>query len=396
MFIYNCDYDFILQEKQLKNIIGLYGCVGWDHRDAWLHSAGASLFKDAKHICTISEERLSRVKHDGTYPTLSISYVLKEGKLKKNDIDVVGYTRSICSLFREDNIKKILQREFPNAEIRFVDHHLAHASAVFWTSPFESASILTFDGAGNAFDTQHQGLMLSETGFYGVGQKKNCTGIVVFKHFINGVNKKNEFPLGETYNYMSKNIYQMIEPEKAEKITNPYIFSEVAPGKIMGLSAYGNKNNVKLPSLFKRTIREYKDESYYFPSIYQNELPALEKMQKYEPADLAAWLQHQFTHALIDYFRGLNAFNVIQENLCLAGGCALNVLANKALLDEKIFKEIFVFPAANDSGLCFGAAIHCVQWHERDLNSKLSIELPFNLGSLGKIYSKEDMLEAIK
>ena len=124
------------------NIIGLYGCCGWTPDTAWLHSAGASLWIDGKHTCTIGEERLSREKYDGNFPTMSIDYVLDAAEITKDDVDIVAYVQNIHSPLRLDAITQILQREFPNSRIKFVDHHQSHACATFFTSPFEKASVL--------------------------------------------------------------------------------------------------------------------------------------------------------------------------------------------------------------------------------------------------------------
>jgi len=369
------------------NILGISGCVGWIPEDAWLHSAGASLFINDRHICTISEERLSRVKHDGRYPELSIKYVLEEGNIDPEAIDIVVYAENIHSPLRRDKIESILKREFENADIEFVDHHVAHASAVFWTSGFETASILTYDGAGNSITTRHKQLVLSETGFFGKGTQK---GVVALNHFVNGVYCKEEFNMGGVYNHISREIYSMIEPDKAKAIENPFIFMETAPGKIMGLAAYGEKS-VDLPDLFEV------NEDSYFPTVHTNYIPTPKQLGKYEPEDLAAWLQDSFENTLVEYFFNLKYWDLLENNLCLAGGCALNVLANAVLMDTKMFDDIFVFPASNDSGLPFGAAIHIVMDEIiNDIENDRSLILPDNLASLGKEYSNEEIIEAIK
>jgi predicted NodU family carbamoyl transferase len=210
------------------------------------------------------------------------------------------------------------------------------------------------------------------------------------RHFKNGLERKSEFSLGEAYNHYSRIIYSLIEPKKAEKIENPFIFMETAPGKIMGLCAYGNKDKIKLPDIFEITYDNY------FPTIYTNPYSDIRQVQKYEPVDLAAWLQYQFEEALLKYFDNLAYFGFSLDNLCLAGGCALNVLANKKILDSGIFKDVYVFPGANDSGLPFGGAIYLVHEYETENNTEFKIKLPENIGSLGRAYSVEEILEVVK
>ena len=377
-----------LREFEYMRIIGLYGVVGWSVDDNWLHSAGASLWIDGKHYTTISEERLSsRIKYNGNYPEQSIQYCLEEINLTKNDVDIVGYVQSVHSPLRLQSIESILKREFPNAEIKFVDHHIAHASAAFLSSPFEVASILTFDGAGNSFPiVNQQGQVVAseyETGFFGKGNKKVEEPVMAIKHFRNGIHQKVEMNLGQIYNNLSRYIYTQIEPKKAASIDSQFIFMESAPGKIMGLAAYGDPSKVELSCLFKIECNGY------FPTIVDHCIPSDKQLSNYAPEDIAAWLQEQFEDILVEYVENLAYYGLTEANLVLAGGCALNVLANRKILDSSVFDDVFVFPASNDAGLCFGAAINLAYKNESD------IELPDNLASLGRSYSSEEIKEVL-
>ncbi|MBT7349863.1 hypothetical protein HN803_03650 [candidate division WWE3 bacterium] len=360
-------------------IIGLYGCVGWSPEDAWLHSAGASLWIDGKHISTISEERLSREKYDGSFPNLSIDYVLEDCDLVRDDIDIVTYTQNVHSPTRLDNIQTILKREFPNSEVRFVDHHQAHACATFFTSPFERASILSFDGSGNSYPVCSDAVGF-ETGLYAIGDKTD--GLCVMYHSINGLKKEMTFNLGQVYNNISRWCYTQMEQEAATKIDNMYVFMETAPGKIMGLAAYGDKTKVDLPNLFG-----VNDDRFYFPYVYDKHMPSDKEMGKYDAEDIAAWCQGQFEDTVVEFFKILNHK---EKYLCIGGGCGLNVLTNARLLNEGLFEDIHVFPAANDSGLCFGGAIYEVFKEEKELI------VPDYLGFLGREYDEKDIREALK
>ena len=356
-------------------IIGLYGCCGWAPDDAWLHSAGASLWVDGAHISTISEERLTREKYDGNFPDLSIDYVLDEAEITRDEVDLVVYVESVHSPPRHDAIETVLSREFPDAKISFCDHHQAHACATFYTSPFEKASILSFDGAGNSFPNNTY-----ETGLYAIGDKQK--GIYVVYHSINGAKEHSTFNLGQVYNNISRWCYGKMEPKKAATITNPYIFMETAPGKIMGLSAYGSKDKVNLPDLFK-----INDDKFYFPYNHNHRIPTDSQLDKYDPKDIAAWLQYQFETILVKFF---STITIKASNLCLGGGCGLNVLANAAIIKARLFKDIHIFPAANDSGLCFGGALYEVSRQEKKM------AIPECLGFLGKNYSDEEIEDALQ
>ena len=177
-----------------------------------------------------------------------------------------------------------------------------------------------------------------------------------------------------------------MEPKKAESIDNPYVFMETAPGKIMGLSAYGNKDKVDLPDLFK-----INNDGFYFPYIYDHKMPTDTQLDRYDAKDVSAWLQYQFEEILIKFFATLT---IKAPYLCIGGGCGLNVLANAALLKARwrpgFFKDIHIFPAANDSGLCFGGALYEVSQKEK------VITMDDYLGFTGKLYNDEEIEDALR
>ena len=125
------------------NIIGVYGSL-----ESRNHDSGATLFVDGNHIVSIDEDRLTRKKHEGAFPYKSIEYCL--GDIKKDDIDIVAYSPSPVEI--DEIVKKTinyLKSEFINAKLWLVSHHMCHAASTVFTSPFNSGSFLTLDGAGN-------------------------------------------------------------------------------------------------------------------------------------------------------------------------------------------------------------------------------------------------------
>ena len=135
------------------NIIGLHSAVLWNE-DAFsrIHDSGATLFQDGKHIRSIDEARLSRIKYDGSWPHKSIDYVL--GDLTREDIDLVVYAPSAVHVCNQETangeVSKYIKREFPNAKLWYVSHHLCHAASAALTAPFNSGSYLTLDGMGSS------------------------------------------------------------------------------------------------------------------------------------------------------------------------------------------------------------------------------------------------------
>ena len=367
-------------------ILGLYGAFDWEanqsfdeHNDlTWVHDAGATLFINNSHICSISQERLTRIKHDGNFPLESIDYCLKEGNVSREDVDQI-YIPSMCLevFYRQLTDKRIenkISTLFPNAEFHIVSHHLSHAASSVFSSPFDEGSILTLDGAGSLiYDIDYKNSLQAETNLIGYFNKKKN----IFRIF-NGVNGTNNF--GSYYHDTAHKIYC----KKIRKQIDPFDekYRETWDGKIMGLSAYGKNESIE-------NLKEYtlsKDLSYNeFPYVifdYQKEFAL-------KTADEQAYiLQKNFENALVDYISELQRLNYLEENLCLAGGSFLNVLGNSCL--KKLGLDIHIPPCTNDVGLHFGAACYGVSQHCEE------VVLPKNIALLGREYNDEEIEKEIK
>lgn len=375
-----------------RNILCIYGAVGWTTDTKWIHSAGATLIQNGSVLATISEERLSRVKHDGNYPNLSINYCLELGNLSKEDIHIIGYVHNIFSGMEKDRIHNILQREFPNAKVKFVDHHIAHASACFYTSNFSEADILSLDGGGNYYPTKIGGGYV-ECGLFAKGDRNR--GLHVIQHYKNNpeIMFDGLFDVGNMYNMFSRYIYERKMPEKAEKYMNenPHIFVETVTGKIMGLSGYGNYKNVKEEDIY------YIEKSPYFPNIKTKQIN-FNNFNKYDPEDVASFMQHQLEKYIERFFLILYNREFLSNNLCIAGGVGFNVLVNRKLLDLNIYGNIHVFPATNDNGLCFGGALHLAfeDWKYNEISYELKRFHDRNLATdFSKRYNENEIEKAL-
>jgi carbamoyltransferase len=367
------------------NILGLYGSFDWEANKSydihdhitWLHDSGATLFIKGEHICSISEERLTRIKNDGNFPTHSIDYCLKEGNLSYEDIDEI-YIPSMCLkiFYRQlidGVIKDKIQNLFPNAKFQIVSHHLSHAASSVFSSDFEDGSILTLDGMGSlVFSTDYQKCILPETNNIGYFNKQKN----IFRLF-NGIHETNNF--GHYYHGNSWKIYCNKIRKDIDFFDEKY--RETWDGKIMGLSAYGKSKKVE-------NLKDYttsKDLSYNeFPYIiFESKHFALKN-----PDEQAYILQNNFENALVDYFNELKRLNYLEENICVAGGSFLNVLGNSRL--KKLGYNIHVPPCTNDTGLHFGAACYGV------FLSKQKITLPKNIALLGKQYCQSEIETELK
>ncbi|HEV2845101.1 MAG TPA: carbamoyltransferase N-terminal domain-containing protein [Thermoanaerobaculia bacterium] len=328
------------------NILGL---------SAFFHESACCLIRDGQLVAAAEEERFSRVKHDPRLPVSTFRYCLRQGGIGIQDLDAVAYYESpVGKLSRqlwagvpeggpsdlawldpgrpERAIREGLGFEGP---VLTFDHHLSHAASAFFFSGFPEAAILTVDSVGEWATTT-----------YGRGK-----GAAIER--IEAV----EFPhsLGLLYSTLTS-----------------YLGFEVNDGeyKVMGLAPYGEPRYLdemrKLVST--RDGGQYRLDLQYFDFIrgrrmYSDALPRLfgepprtreSEITRFHQ-DVARSLQAVLEEILLEKARWLHERTGLPD-LCMAGGVALNVVANGRILRESPFERLFVQPAAGDSGGCLGAA----------------------------------------
>jgi len=422
------------------NILGINGSIGWDgnissigEQDFWVHGSGATLFIDGELKGALAEERFTRIKYEGNYPEKVIARLLSKYGLTEDDIDIVSYVSNACLMsfglkangYTVNKLKSI----FKNARIKFVDHHLAHAAASFFTSGFDKANIFTFDGAGDNHPSHLYGPMklnnssfltgdintktiqpiqhthLTNTfnlfgDFYSVlswiAYMKKTTGTVYYD-----LNRSEPFPPERNIDVDKEtekliNLFQLFsfnndadvtdyKPITDEEMFGGAITRETFPGKVMGLSSYGNYENVDIEDPFDLS--------------FENGFPVIRKIinwtddhfftfDSYSAEDLAAWQQHHFEKYLLLYLKNVPE-EIKTKKLCLGGGCALNILANSKIIEEGIYEDVHVNTAPNDEGLNFGAAILSASNHEEELI------LPENIGCIGFDYTNDEIESAL-
>ena len=326
------------------------------------HDSAACLLQDGKIIAAASEERFNRQKNSPVFPVNAINFCIQKANLTIDDIDYIGfYEKPFLKLYRVllshlraypfsfknflDTIPNwleerlilplLLKKELGyESKVLFIKHHLSHAASAFLVSPFEEAAILTADGLGE------WGTMS-----LGVGKGKD---IKVFKemHFPNS--------LGLLYTTITT--YLGLE-------------ALIGEGKIMGLAGYGKPCYL---DKFREMVTVKPDGSFMIDQrffgfnegsrMYSNRLiKALGKdrnpQEKIEQrhCDIAASLQ-KFTEDVLIIIAN-NLYNDSKmDKLCLAGGLFLNCVANRRILENTPFKEVFIQPAAGDSGGALGVA----------------------------------------
>lgn len=336
--------------------------------DAAQHDAGCSIFIDGKHICSINEERLSRIKYDGNFPKNAIKYCLETASISPDDVDIVyyvtTYSTAVSFHYNEETILKFVRPEFPKAEVRFCGHHQAHAASTVFTSPFNEGTFLTVDGGGSGlYDPYQNNIFFAENNSIGYFNKEKK----VFRLYNMPEQNVNNF--GNLYSHVSSRIYATIRQKAITDWTD--CISSV--GKIMGLSAYGSLEEYAGEySVINHTV-----PYVAFPEGGWNVVPKT-------PADAAAWIQKLFEDAMLAWLKELRKYH-LDDTICFAGGSYLNIVTNTLIKQSGMFDNIHIPPFTDDAGIHFGAAIWgCFEEGE-------TIELPDNLALLGKEYSNEEI-----
>lgn len=363
-------------------ILGINGALNWDGNieHSWVHGSGVSLIVDQEWKGSMSEERFSRIKYDGNFPIQSIKTILLNNKLSFDDVDIVAYATNLINDVQFPLSKlfviNFLKSFFKKATVEVYNHHDCHAASTFFTSPFEESNIFTLDSCGDNFYEGNDRL-LHNYGSFGIGSKKSTSYLRISSLYYD--NNKS-FSIGDFYASMSKLILDIINTKKNVSTShiNKHVLYEGASGKVMGLSGYG-----KPIDLQKNIFGVVQDSKYALPHIFTNvnyhDFAFISDIIKYEPEDLAFWVQVVFENTVLDYLDKIPK-SLKNDNLCFGGGCALNISLNSKIISEKVFKDLHICPAPNDDGLSLGSALLALN----DLG--LSPKLADNLSCVGNQY----------
>ena len=385
----------------MKTILGI---------SAFYHDSAATILVDGKIIAAAQEERFTRKKHDASYPYNAIEFVLDFAKIKLSEVDQVIFFekpflkferllatyvafaprgfKSFCiamSVWLTDKLfqKKMLFNQLKrhdhnfndNRKIYFSEHHLSHAASAFFPSPFEEAIVLTADGVGEWATT---------TVAIGKGNKLEIKKEIHFPHSLGLLYSAFTYYTGfkvnsGEYKLMGLAPYGM--PIYVDKIKNTLIDIK-QDGSFHLDQSYFNyatgftMTNKKFDNLFGQKVRDAKHEQ-----LTQFHM------------DIAASIQKVTEDIMIKLTKSLKKeFNI--SNLCLAGGVALNCVANGKILKEKIFDNIWVQPAAGDAGGSLGAALalwYIEQHNPRKIDHSDSMQGSF----LGPEYSQMEIEEQL-
>jgi carbamoyltransferase len=359
----------------VKSILGI---------SAFYHDSAACIVLDGEIIAAAQEERFTRKKHDSNYPKNAINFVLKYSNLKLSEVDqivffekpflkferlletyvafapkgFVSFSKAIPlwikeKLFQKNFIFNKLKEHDENYKsdknIYFSDHHLSHAASAFFPSPFQEAVVLTADGVGEWATTT-----------VAVGKGNNLE-----------VKKEIQFPHSLGLLYSAFTYYTGFKVNSGEY-------------KLMGLAPYGSP---VYQDKIKKLIDIKDDGTFRLNQKYFNYATGLTMTNdnfhklfgqnprdpKKDPItqfhmDIASSIQKVTEEIMIKLAKGIR-YEYDIKNLCLAGGVALNCVANGKILKEKIFDNIWIQPAAGDAGGSLGAAL--ALWHNEQGNSRI-------------------------
>jgi carbamoyltransferase len=365
---------------------------------AFYHDSAAALIVDGKVVSAQEEERFTGEKHDQRFPINSIKWILKQNKLKINQIDkivwyedpkkkyerfkeqwfkyfpkTIGLTKKLIFWRKNNNIEDIIRTQLGyKGSIEYVEHHISHLAYSFYTSPFNEAHLFSVDGVGE-----------NETAILGLGLKGR---------YIQPL-ERTYFPHSLGLLYASITAFLGFKPNSGEY-------------KVMGLVAYGNQKDLyreqfeKIAKLNGNTLElDMKYFSYHYSEkgMFTSKMAELFNVaprtpeSELEPVymDIAFSLQAHYERL---FFKMLNNFytHYPQDNLCLSGGCAYNGLANGKITIETPYKNVYVPPAPSDAGSAIGCALF-VYYQSNPTYKRVENSNPF----LGPSYGAADFITAI-
>lgn len=380
---------------------------------AYYHDAAICLIEDGKIIFAAQEERYSRIKNDASFPILAIRNCLKTTNTKLNELDAIVYYEkpflkleriiktyldvapkgffsfiqamhvwTTEKLFIKQNIFDALQKidvSFQKKKIQllFTEHHISHAASAFYPSPFEEAAILTIDGVGEYATTS-----LS----FGNGNKINALREIHFPHSLGLLYSAITYYLGfkvncDEYKVMGLAAYGNIDDIETQK------FIATIEKELIQLNIDGSYLLNKKHFSYTYGLTMVNDEDWYQLFNIQKRKPDAELTQSH--CNLAYAFQKITEKAIINLCLEIKKLTN-SENLCLAGGVALNSVINGIVKDKSFFKNIFIQPASGDAGGALGSALAI---YYKYYNKERNIDQPdsMQLSLLGNSFCEDDI-----
>ena len=377
---------------------------------AFYHDSAAALIKDGKIVAAAQEERFSRIKHDQKYPFNAIKYILDEANLKLNEVDhIVFFEKPFLKFerlletymafapkgFKSFSIsmpiwlrEKLFQKKFlfdklklhdenfnDIGKIKFSEHHYSHAASAFYPSPFEEAIILTLDGVGEWATTT-----------VAIG-KKNKLEMVKEIHFPHSLGL-----LYSAFTYYTG--FKVNSGEYKLMGLAPYgkpIFKNLILDNLLDLKEDGSfKLNMKYFNYTTGLTMTNSNFSRLFGHAVRD--PNKDLLSQFH-MDIASSIQAVTEEIVIKMTKDISTKYKI-KNLCLAGGVALNCVANGKIKKEKVFNKIWIQPAAGDAGGSLGAAL--AYWHHELDKPRTDFEDQMKGSYLGPKFGSDQIEKELK
>ncbi len=356
----------------------------------YFHDASAALLKDGVLLAAAEEERFSRIKHDFEFPEKAIDFCLATEGIEAQDVDYVMFFEKpfvkferllLCTmqtfprsmkLFREAMVtwlgdklwvKHLLQNKLGISpeKILFSEHHLSHAASSFYCSPYDESAILTVDGVGEW-----------TTAALGVGKGTDIKLIkeINFPHSLGLLYSAFTAFLGFEVNEGEYKVMGMAPFGEAKYVDRVYETVKVDDDGgfelDMDLFSFHYSSEKTFNKNFEKIFGSPRDSGLNFftptsgyPSYFGEKPPNFEEIgrQNQYYADIAASIQ-VVTEEIMVKMANYAYRETGMSKLCMAGGCALNSVANRRILKETPFEEIYIHPAAGDGGAAVGAALY--------------------------------------
>jgi carbamoyltransferase len=345
---------------------------------AFYHDSAACLIEDGRIVAAAQEERFTRKKQDASFPQNAISYCLNEGRVSFDQIDHVAFYdkpflkferlletyvafaphgfRSFLmaiplwlkeKLFQKillrDELKKLGAGDDIEGRLLFAEHHQSHAASAFFASPFEDAVVLTMDGVGEWATT---------SAAIGQGNHLEMVKEIHFPHSIGLLYSAFTYYLGFKVNSGEYKVMGLAPYGEAK-------YTDIILDKIIDLKADGT---FRLDMQYFDYCTGLKMISGKFDELFGGPPRTSDEPLTQKHMDLAASVQWVTEEIVLRLTRALSS-ETGRKNLCLAGGVALNCVANGRVLRDGMFENIWVQPAAGDAGGAVGAALAAYYTH---------------------------------
>ncbi len=356
------------------------------------HDAAACIVRDGEVIAAAEEERFTRKKHDHSFPENAIKFCLEHAGIKGSQLDHVGfYEKPVLKFYRMlethiDTYPRSIE-QFTSAvptwlteklrlpsllksklgykgEIIYIKHHLSHAASAFLPSPFEEAAIITWDAVGEWTTTA-----------YGTGKGNKLK-----------MEKELQFPtsIGMLYSTITAFLGFRVNSDEYKVMGLASYGKPVHYDKLKKLAVQTDDSSIKLDMSYFAYEYSFRMYSKKFEAEFGKPRKPESEITQYH-MDMAASLQ-KLTEELMLKIATYVRKKTGMENLCMAGGVALNVVANKLILEKSGFRKLFVQPAASDAGGALGVAMYIY-------NSALNNPRTYIMKNayLGPEYTKEEI-----